>query len=53
MRKVTLHERITIRGLLAQRGVRGPLVFRANAKELCHYWRMCFGRPITHYHVYL
>lgn len=52
MRQLTLNEKITIRGLLARMGVRGPLVVKAELKELIHYWNMCYRRSITAYHRY-
>lgn len=52
MRQLTLDDKITIRGLLARMGVSGPLVVKAELKELIHCWNMCYRRSITAYHRY-
>ena len=44
MRPLTLHEKITIKGLLLRHGLALPALTMADA---LHYWRMVYGRSIA------
>lgn len=44
LRKPTLHEKISIKGKLEEKGVYGPNIAKMNNfKTILHYWDMCFG----------
>jgi len=50
MRQPTLHEKITIKGILERRGVNVRLLAAATTfTPLLFSWRMCVGRPIADY----
>lgn len=44
---MNLQTKITIKGLLAKQGVLPQFLVRATAKELCFFWNLCYGCPIT------
>ncbi len=44
MRKLTLHEKITIKGVLQYWNITGQIIAKmTDAKTAIHYWRMCVG----------
>ena len=46
MRKLSLHEKITLKGKFAKKKLSLP---KLNMKEALHFWYMCFGTPIAQY----
>jgi len=50
MRKLTLDEKITLKGLLARKpGFSGPTVAKAGMRDILFWWRWCYGSSITDY----
>lgn len=49
MRKLTLHEKITFKGVLIKRGLKGPEMIKLTMGSLFHYWKMLYGpyKPVT------
>jgi hypothetical protein len=43
MRKLTLHEKITFKGVLNKRGIYPSVLVKLSMKSLIHYWRMAYG----------
>lgn len=52
MRTLTLHEKISVRGVLATRGVYGPNVVKASTRQLVAWWHYCCGRSIAQFYLY-
>ena len=50
MRTPTLHEKITIKGRLAQRGVDG-IGWVKDFEMLLHYWYMTYQQPLCLYYL--
>ena len=50
MRKLTLHEKITFKGILHKRGLKGKEITKLTMRSAIHYWGMVFGyHPIKEY----
>ncbi len=52
MRLLTLNERITIRGLLAKRGVEISPAIKSSS-EFINFWNMAYGKSILFFAKYL
>lgn len=49
MRKLTLDEKISMKGQLAQKGVFAAQLLVLNTQTALHYWWACFGVPLSYY----
>jgi len=52
MRKLTLQEKISIKGILSKRGVTYPNLARIDMKSAVHFWYTCVPGPISTYYKY-
>lgn len=43
MRKLTLHEKITFKGILIKRGLKGPEILKLTMESLFYYWKIIYG----------
>lgn len=43
MRKLTLNEKITFKGVLVEKGVYPSVLVKLTMKSLRHYWTMVYG----------
>jgi hypothetical protein len=46
---MTLDQKISIRGVLAERGVLAGWTIDADARRLCFFWHIACGRPINEF----
>ena len=49
MRELTLHEKITLKGILHRRGVPTFYLVRANMSAMMFYWSQIFRKSIATY----
>lgn len=50
MRPLTLNEKISIKGVLHRRGVRGAALVTLTMRSAGHYWNMCVRGPLAYYY---
>jgi len=46
MRKLTLHEKITIKGYISKKGALTVAAKITDAGEMCRFWNRIYGQPI-------
>jgi hypothetical protein len=51
VRELTLDERISIRGIFADRGISGPELLKAGMSGYIHYWGMVLPGSIAEWHL--
>lgn len=51
MRQLTLHEKISIKGVLRKRGFVGQLAGIRTTQQFLHYWYICCGKSIAKYNL--
>jgi hypothetical protein len=49
MRELTLHEKITLKGILCKRFAHQASIPRLDMRAALHYWNMMFGKSIAEY----
>lgn len=48
MRKLTLDEKISLKGMIANKGIKG--MAGMDMKAILHYWYICYGRSIAEWY---